>query len=411
MPDVKPPLFNRTYLKIIIWVVAIAIVLLTAGNNSNSEFIRINKHAGLPLYYVDQDKASQLQISVLFHTGAAINSEQQLLQQLLLQQIEQQLPDLTAQSTFRSLQATLNAGISSDKLKLLLILPAQHVDKTTEIKALVDTLLQQLRAYRLGSDLAQRWARLEATQYLNLKDPETRLLNTFGDLINNPASIHPVQRFANFYQRSLRPGAVTITLQGPNAERIAQQLSSLLTPLTDDNSNHTTIGSTRQQLASQGNQTYRLSGIKLSGRQQPHFATELLAVRTLQQLLEKPSAVTTRLIWKSLDKQGFLAMILQGKPINNEIGLSAWQLRLQAKLDDELINSTRERLQKNFHTQMEQIDAQLNLLDTIAFYQLPLDYLNRFETELSDVDNSAVREKVSHYLTGPERYQLLLPAY
>lgn len=409
MSDVKPPLFNRTYLKIIIWIVAIAIVFLTAGQNSNSDFIRIHKHPDLPLYYVDNDD-STLQLSFLFRTGVAINSEQQLLQQLLLQQAEQQLAELTNQQPFSTMNAALSAGISADKLQISITLPAKQA-KADTLKTMAEQLLERLRAYHPDTDLEQRWAHLEAAQYLNLKDPENRLLSTFGDLINSPVSVHPLQRFADFFHHSVRPEAVTLTLKGPDTEPLAEQLSSLLIASSDNTRINQPLSPRHQRLSPQGNQTYRLSGIALPGRQQPQFATELLAIRTLQQLLQQQSQLTARLVWKSLDKQGFVAMILQGSKINANENLDPLMQTLLAQLDDPLINDTRDMLHNNYQTQIEAIESQLSLLDTIAFYQLPLDYLNDFEEKLNQVDNAEVKKLITLFLTSPDRYQLTLPAY
>ncbi|WP_417228219.1 hypothetical protein [Amphritea sp.] len=410
MSDAKSPLFNRTYLKIIVWIVAVAIVLLTAGQNSSSDFIRINKHPDLPLYYVDHDDTT-VQLSLLFRTGAAINSEQQLLQQLLLQQAEQQLAELTKQPPFNTLNAALSAGISADKLQISITLPAKQA-KADAIKTMAEQLLQRLRAYHPGTDLEQRWTHLEAAQYLNLKDPENRLLSTFGNLISSPASIHPLQRFAEFFHHSVRPDAVTLTLKGPDTASLAERLSSLLrAPSSDNHSINQPLSLSRQRLSPQDNQTYRLLGLALPGRQQPQFATELLAVSTLQQLLQQQSQMNARLVWKSLDKQGFVAMILQGSKINANDDLGPLMQTLLAKLDDRLINDTRDMLQNNYQIQMEAIEPQLSLLNTIAFYQLPLDYLNNFEEKLNQVDNAEVKKQITLFLTSPGRYQLTLPAY
>ncbi|RTE67079.1 hypothetical protein EH243_02375 [Amphritea opalescens] len=409
MSEAKPPLFNRTYLKIIVWIVAIAIVLLTAGHN-RSTYIDIKQQADLPLYFVNEDD-SDLQLNFLFRTGAAINSDQQLLQKLLEQHVKQQLIDLTSLPSFSALKATLRVGISPDKIKISLTIPAVSADQTDKIQVLVEQLLQQLR-YRPSAELEQRWTRLEAEQYLNLKDPENRLLSEFGNQINGSTTIHPLQRFADVYRHSITPSAMTLTLLGPNTKALAQQLSTVFHASSNTQINPLmAIAPTHQRLPPQGNQTYLLTGLVLPGRQQPHFATERLAVSTLQQLLEQQSEFKARLIWKSLDKQGYLAMIQQGTNINADTDLSPLMKSLLAQLDDRLINETRERLVNNYKTQMEQRSAQLAMLDTIAFYQLPLDYLNNVEAKLNQADDKAVRETIRQFLTGPERYQLILPAY
>lgn len=412
MPEAKSPLFNRTYLKIVVWIVAIAIVLLTAGQNKGPDFIHINKLPEVPLYYVSQEKAPFLQLHFLLRTGAAINSDQQLLQQLLLQQIEQQLTESTTQQRFSELKVKLKTEATADRITLLMTLPATQSEARDSIREIAETLLQQLNIYQPDPSLEQRWAHLEAQQYLNLKDPENHLLNRFSNQISGPVSVHPLQRFADFYRSSTAPGAITLTLQGPDAGLLAETLA----PLLRGNPTPSIIPSVALapaplRLKPVGNQAYQLWGIALPGRQQENFAAELLAVRTLRQLLLQQDQVTARLVWKSLDKQGYLAMILHGPQIHANTDLSQIMEKLQVQLSDELIDNTRVALQKSFQAQMEQTGNQLKMLDTVAFYQQPTDYLERFEKSLSQADNAIIRQRINGFLSDPGHYQLILPAY
>jgi len=177
MSEAKSPLFNRTYLKIIIWIVAIAIVLLTAGQNKDPDFIRIKKRPDAPLYYVSQEKSPYLQLHFLLRTGVAINSDQQLLQTLLQQQIEQQLAGLAMQPLFTELEARIRTEASADRITLVVTLPAKQSGAHDLIRKMTEALLQQLNIYQPDSALEQRWAHLEAEQYLKLKEPESLLLS------------------------------------------------------------------------------------------------------------------------------------------------------------------------------------------------------------------------------------------
>jgi len=416
MSEARSPLFNRTYLKAIAWIVAIVIVLLTAGENRSTDFISIKKLPDTSLYYVNQDKAAYLQLRFLLRTGAAINGDQQLLQKLLLQQIQQQLTGLPERPLFRRLDTTLTTEAAADHITIALTLPASHSEEHAAIGEIAATLLQQLSHYQRDSDLEKHWELLEAEQYLNLKDPESRLLNHFTNQISGPVSIHPLQRFADLYHNSTRPAAITLTIQGPDAEHLAEALTEPLKTLLSAAPRNTLSASVAlppgpQRLQPQNNQTYILWGVALPGRQQEHFATELLAVRTLQQLLQQQDLAASRLIWKSLDKQGYLAMILQGSQITPATDLTQQLNELQAQLSDELIDNTRTALQTRFDTQMAQTDNQLALLDSVAFYQLPTDYISSFDTSLNQVENDQVREMISRFFNGSQSYQITLPAY
>ncbi|BBB24739.1 hypothetical protein [Amphritea japonica] len=412
MAESKSPLFNRTYLKIIIWVIAIAIVLLTAGQNRSPDYLTIDRYENSPLYSTQQNDATYLQIGLLFRTGAAISNEEQLLQTLLLQTIQQRLNNFAEQPLFTRLEAHLKAEATPDRIKISLAIPAKYNAQPQDILKVTRSLLQQLQEFAPPETLEQRWNRLEAELYLSQKDPENQLLNQFFNQIAGPTSVHPIQRFSGFYRNSISPTTLTLTLQGPELETLPQLLSSLL-PGYQSGSNllTTAISPEFQQLKPTGKQSYLLTGQALPGRQQENFALELLAVRTLQQLLNQPGVPESRLLWKSLDKQGYLAIILHGSKISADSRITPIMQSVLGQLDDRLIDATRTQLQDNYKQQMEQTDAQLGLLDTIAFYQLPVDYLASFEKQLTRTDNQHVRELITQLLTGPNQYQLLLPAY
>ena len=412
MSESKSPLFNRTYLKIIIWVVAIAIVLLTAGQNRSPDYLKIDRYENTPLYSTQQNDATYLQIGLLFRTGAAISNEEQLLQTLLLQTIQQQLNSFAEQPLFTRLETHLKAEATPDRIKINLAIPAKYSAQPGDILKVTKSLLQQLQEFYPQETLEQRWNRLEAELYLSQKDSESQLLNLFFNQITGPASVHPLQRFSDFYRNSISPATLTLTLQGPSLETLPQLLSSLLPDYQSSSPLPATAVSPEfRRLKPTGNQSYLLAGLTLPGRQQNNFAQELLAVRTLQQLLNQPGLPESRLIWKSLDKQGYLAMILHGTKISAEPRVDSIMQSVLSQLNDDLINATRSQLQDDFKRQMEQTDAQLSQLDTIAFYQLPVDYLARFDKQLTQAENQPVRELITHYLTGPKQYQLLLPAY
>lgn len=412
MAESKPSLFNRTYLKIVAWIIAIAIVLLTAGQNRSPDYLKIERYETTALYSIEQDDAAYLQIGLLFRTNAAINSDQQLLQTLLLQTVQQQLDSIAEQALFARLKVRLGAQATPDRIKVSIAIPKKYSAQPENIKKVTESLIQQLQDYFPRGDIEQRLNRLEAEQYLSQKDPENQLLNHFFNQLVAPASVHPLQRFAGLYRSSINPATLTLTLQGPDLETLPQMLSSLLPGYqTSSTIAATTIAPGFRRLQPKDNQSYLLTGQALPGRQQDNFALELLAVKALQQLLQQPGLPESRLTWKSLDKQGYLAIILHGPKVSADSGVKALMQSILNQLDDQVISTTRNKLLDDYNKQMEQTSNQLSQLDTIAFYQLPVDDLSRFEKQLTQAENQQVKVFITDYLTGSEQYQLLLPAY
>ena len=407
MSETHKPLFNRTYLKAVAWIVAVVIIMLSAGNRSGNDYIQVDKHPSAPVYFSEVDDASYLQIRLLYRTGAAISSQQQLVQQLLQQELQLNLEQLQQSSEFNQLEARLSTVIETDRLVVGLTIPARYSGKNQQIAGLIKGLQEGLAEYPYSGDLEQRWNRLEARQYLAQKDPELRLINSFLDQLSRSDSVHPLQRFPDLYRNRINSGALTITIQGPDSRAIAELSGNQLPgySLTGDLA-LTANSPDTQWLSAQGNRDYLLLGLALPGREQTDFLAELLAVQTLQRLLQKQQS-EFRLVWKSLDKQGYIAMILPGESRIPEELMDA----LMGQLDGDQIEATREQLLSRYQQQMATQEAQLGQLDSIAFYGLPLDYLSTFESRLNQVDNSRVKQLIGSYLDPAKQYQLVLPAY
>ena len=411
MSESHKPLFNRTYLKVIIWIVAIAIILLTTSQNSSIDFISIKKHDSAPVYYVDSADAPYLQINLLYRTGPAISEQQQLLQQLLGLKINDALAQITQRPEFTEFKARFKAETEADRINVRVVIPKDYSEQTQQISTMIKALQQDLSEALIYNSLEKSWNRLEAKQYLNQKDPENLLLSTFLNQLNPDPSVHPLQRFDDLYRARINPTTLTITVQGPESRALAQLLGQALPNYSSNDDFSRPPGTPNQlSLAPQGNSTYMLAGLELPGRQQANFLNELLAVRTLQQLLQSQEA-KFRLIWKSLDKQGYIAMILHGPQVTANTDLYNLLQPLKAQLSDQLIDKTRAQLQDKFNNQMAQTQAQLGQLESIAFYQLPVDYLDQFSERLERVDNQQVKQLINRYLDSSQQYQLILPAY
>ncbi|WP_432471567.1 hypothetical protein [Amphritea sp. HPY] len=413
MSDSYAPLFNRTYLKAVFWIVAIVIVLLSAGGNDHNDYVSIQKADSRPVYSVTLNDSPSLQLQLIFRLGAAISTDQQLMHKLLLQLIEQQLDSAEASRLMQPMQIRNNIQLQDDRLTLQLTIPAGFLDDHQRLAELPQQLIRQLRDINLNGTLEQRWNRLEAESYLQQKDPEQHLLSVFGELISHGPGVHPLQRFADFYRSRIEISQLTVALHGPQAGLIAQAIGK---QLPDYQSNialtNVAIPPIQERLTASGNTPYSLAGMAVPGRQQDGFLKELLAVRTLQTMLDNQQDLKYRLQWKSLDNSGYLAMMLHGPRLpQNPAQLKQQLAPLLLQLDDDLIDQTRSTLQDRFQQQMEQQEAQLALLNSIAFYRLPLDYMANFQNNLSQIDNQAIRQRLGEYLDTERLHFIYLPAF
>ncbi|MCV6609200.1 MAG: hypothetical protein OIF55_00355 [Amphritea sp.] len=410
MSDTKQPLFNRTYLKAIIWIIAIAVVLLNAGS-PGPDFITIKRSERAPVYAVNVDDRAYLQIDLMFRLEAAINQEQVLLHQLLLEQVNQQLTGFTARPEAEQLQIRLKSRLLDDNLTLQVAIPERFSDQQQAIADLISALLRQLQSGP-GRALEQSWRTLEARQYIQQKSQEQQLLKAFTAIIQPLQSVHPLQRFDDLYRSRISATGLTITLQGDDA---SQLLTAISQQLPDYSSSDPALPASTEpqymELAPQSNEPYWLTGTAMAGRQSDRFPTELLAVKALEQLLKQRASSDYRLTWKALDKRGYLAIILHGDNLRSENALTGEFDRLRNGISDELIDQTRKQVRERFEKQMEQQESQLNQLASIAFYDLPLDYLSRFDQLMAQTDNGEVQAELRRLLNLNQLHQIYQPAY
>lgn len=410
MAENKQPLFNRTYLKAVIWIIAIAVVLLNAGSQG-PDFITIKRSEQAPVYAVDLDDQTYLQLDLMFRLGAAINQEQALLNQLLLEQVNQQLSGFTARPEAEQLQLRLNSQLQDDRLSLQLAIPEHFRDQHQAIAALLSTLLQRLQAGP-ERDLESAWRTLEARQYIQQKSQEQQLLKAFTAIIQPLPGVHPLQRFEDLYRSRVNNSNLTVTLQGPGAVALLPTISQLLADYRSaDPVMPATTEPRYQELSPQSNEPHWLAGTTMASRQSSRFSAQLLAVKTLEQLLRQQASVGYRLSWKALDKRGYLAIILHGDPLRSRAAMTREFDRLRNGISDALIDQTRNQVRERFEAQMAQQDSQLHQLPNIAFYDLPLDYLEQFDQRLAQTPNAEVQAELRRILNLDTLHQIYQPAY
>lgn len=414
MADTYQPMFNRTYLKIMLWVVAIAIVILSASGQDNNDYISVQQQENKPLYYVNLADNNNLELQLIFALQAALSDQQKLLHSLLSQRLQQHLETPAVNDLMAPLQAWPSVTLQDDRVTLHLSIPAQQNIEADALNRLVRGVLQSINNTDLKSGIDDQWARLKAEQYLQNQDAENHLFSRFSDTLSNDSSVHPLQRFSAWFRNRLSSPYLSMVIYGPDAEFAAQTLAPVLEDLSDFKPSRLDSTPLYQQetLPAIGNQAYSLAGRALPGRQSDSFIAQLLAARSLQQVLPSLQPRTSaRLLWKSLDQTGYFALFLYGdQPPRNQQRLGRLNDQLISAVDDDLIEATRSSLKESFLQRMSNQQAQLALLNTLVFYRLPVDYMPDFAAQLEATDNAAVSEQIASMLNPSELQFFYLPA-
>lgn len=414
MADTYQPMFNRTYLKVLLWVIAIAIVLLSASGRDTNDYLDIQRIENKPVYFTDLNDAADLSVQMIFALGPALNDQQKLLHKLLAKRIQHTLSSQEVAEQLAPLQANIQLSLQDDRFTLLLSIPANRAINTDQLTHLQQHLIKTLSRSDLNTGTEAEWARLKAEQYLENQASENHLLSVLTATLTDDSSVHPLQRFSAWANNTLSTDNLYMAIHGPDAATAAQALAAALPARQQFAAPRLASQGLiqRQTLPATGNEAYTLIGQKLPGRQSENFTAQLIAVKSLQRALPAiQPEVSSRLIWKSLDRQGYFALLLYGqRPPADTDQLAPINKRLLAATSDDLIDATRTMIKDNFLQQMSEQPAQLALLNTLAFYQLPLDYISGFATHLSDTGNDQVREQLNNMLNTNEQQFIYLPA-
>ncbi|MBN3562358.1 hypothetical protein [Aliamphritea spongicola] len=411
MADTYKPMFNRTYLKVMLWIVAIAIVFLSASGRDTNNYLNIETIENKPIYFAEPDDTETLSVQLIFGLGPALNDEQKLLHKLLSQRLQQVLNSNTVNNLVAPAKASLQQSLQDDRITLLL---STEAEGTNQLSQLLPQLLQALNHSDMTTGTEAEWNRLKAELYLENQTAENRLLSAFTDTLSDKSSVHPLQRFPTWARNVFSNHNLTLAVSGPDAATAARLLAEELPSrgLTEQPLSTSASFQQRQTLPAIGNEAYALAGLSLPGRQSDSFMAQLIAVKSLQQTLTtlQPD-VSTRLLWKSLDQQGYFALLLYGqRPPADISALTPLNRRLLNATDINVISATRENIKENFLERMSEQQAQLGLLNTLAFYRLPTDYISGFADRLADTSDEAVQEQLQTMLNINNQQFFYLPA-
>lgn len=412
------PLFSRRQLNIIIFVTALAIVLLSAsGRREDLPVIERHQLGEVSLYALADDSDGQrLRLSFALPAqypgdGLAV----QVLKQLLLEP----LGHLPQRPEWRQWQARLGAAIQPDRLQIDLALAAD-----ADPGPLLDALLQRLQQPIDAASWRQAQQQQQARRYLDSQSQSSaESLMRAWLAPRAPAAELRFAPWQAFRQQLLSRSQLTLSLMGADVEEHLVSLRRSLqalplgtrwptepTPsaarqpsLAEPSATREPAPSQSQSLAGPG--AYRLLlGRHTAGRRNDQFANELLAIQVIQN-----SARTLNIDshWTPLAEQGLLRLTASGAaPIVAEQLLQ--QLRQQASASgDEGLDSSRQTLIDRVYQQRQDPSLQFDQLETIAFYRLPVDYLERFVNQLEQLSLPALRDRILTLLDPRQFYRIL----
>ncbi|WP_421868153.1 hypothetical protein [Motiliproteus sp.] len=367
------PLFNRRQLNLIIIVCVAAVALLSIDTNPWPDFERRQLDGVVLTHLSDAEQPAQLRLSfALPDPGLQMSTAALLLNELLQQRLQQ-----AGLATQWQLQP------HPDRLTLIHT-PASTAD-------LSDRLAQLLNALTMPFSLEQRQQQLaleQARRHLQ-RDQQSRLQRLDRQLRGDPA-LPTAQALETLQQQLFNQTNLRLALRASEIDSWQPPLQSWLTQLPPGQPWPPAETRTAPVAAAAPWQP-------LPGRNQGSFTQVLLHSRVLAGLSEQfqiqqlSSAQRSWRVWLPRHSDASLPNQLQS--IQQRLnGMKDWEVRQLAEQIGEQLEALPQRP-----------DALLEQLEVIAFYELPLDYLPRFEATIANLDGATLRQQLEAELS-PERF-------
>lgn len=388
MDQSQPPLFNRTYLKILPWIVAITIVLLTANSqNSTSDLYETIEADWL---YLSIDKEStHNQIKLAYPISLAI-TEPQTQQRIALQS---------------ALKLAINArqGITAqwhdDKLVLTLPLPVNNVN---EASVSLSTQLDELTAL-ISSHYPQALQRASAERYLALNSIDELALSNFKAQLPTSSVLSESTDIYNLFSQS---PTVLLVLKKNNSSLvkiISEQLKTRYPVSAKQNA-----FTSPQTAASKINVRHRgPSHLYLIGQAitpDTNNISRTLAFhyinKALQPLMDKNQS-SYRLILKPAFPVGYAALSIRRNSAFNETAIiNNLQTYLQERFNDEQLEQIKTDLANQYDEQLASAERRADILSIKLFSGEKFQSTDEFRDTLAEIQIAQIQTHI-HQLFDP----------
>lgn len=376
------PLFNRTYLKILLWLVAVAIVLLSALNQQNRIASPEPFQEQPWLASLEDEQATQARIYLTYALPPAYNPTAQLRQRALrdaLTQVLQRADQLQGQ-------------LFADRLQLSIAV--QDTDQ-------LDTQMQRLTE-SVTRALPDALSRAQATQYLETQASEAfALYNLKLQLANSgPAITDSVQLF------NYRPTVLVVAQQQDQTllKRLQQRFDS--SPIYGE-SRHAATAATQVVLQHRDRKALTLLAADIHSATAPPLVWPL-ALRYLQQELPTlfSGAVTYRLVLTP-GAPGFAALVLSAdSSLSREQQRKLWE-HFEA-LSTSQLEVGKAQLAKLNDRQLSELEGRVARFAATQFYGQPLNLPVAFRDTLAAIDTAQVQQALQRLLDPNQNIRILV---
>lgn len=372
------PVFNRTYLKILPWVVAIAIVLLTAkGVKDSFHTPEQFQESNLYSFHHEEQEADVLRLILAFPEPALEQDKAHHLtfQKALLASSQEQ-PDISA-TWFKD---RLQLDISATRLK------------QERLSDLLEDLYKTSQQYQVEFK-----TEAAAEVYLQSQDIEELALTNFRLQLN--------QRQSPQLQTGLTDRIRTaILLTKDKQPELIEKLAEQLPAKTAGNESKSVYQAHEVRLTSRGNNHLLLTGTTVAPDEQDQYRLLLPLLSELLKQFKSQSSFNYRLLLES----EFAALIIKKETPFSDRPTQKLADSFNKRLSEEDLHAIIKQLIKAYKQRLESPDKKTQLFSDQLFYQQPFKSADAFSDNLNAISLDDLKESLSKLLHSDQTIQILI---
>jgi hypothetical protein len=378
------PIFNRTYLKYLGFVVAIAIILLSEKPAKPLDQIEQleNSAINLGVLQIDEDYPERLLLS--FNSTPALSVEAKTNRKLMYQALNKSAQNI---DTIHSVLWT------QDRLEIEFRWPQEQPLK-------IKSALAELERSSHVFNTQQARKLIAAELYLHNQAPDNAALqyldNRFSRALPNSENLRQVL--------SASPKAILFShkdLTDIQVTAIDQQLTQLFHSPARKLTSSTPWQPFEQKLKHRSHKHQLLIATQLAQISNESSALELLSTIVLGDLL-KPSAselnVNYRLLRQPILEHGYQAILLDSEHTLTANILFKIKESIAKQAVDEALISAKNRLVEHYNDLSESPDRLFKLYSKKYFYGLSTQSASEYEAQLDTITTENIRSKINQLL-------------
>jgi hypothetical protein len=378
------PIFNRTYLKYLGFVVAIAIILLSEKPAKPiDQIIQLENSAiNLGVLQIDEDYPDRLLLS--FNSTPALSVEAKTNRKLMYQALNKSAQNI------KSIHSVL---WTQDRLEIEFRWPQEQ---PLQIKSAFAELERSSHLFN-----TQQTRKLIAAElYLNNQAPDNaalqRLDNRLSRALPNSENLRQVL--------SASPKAILFTdkdLTGIQVIAIDQQLTQLFHSPARKLTSSTPWQPFEETIKHRSNMHQLLIATELAQISNENSALELLSAIVLGDLLKTSVSelnVNYRLLRQPIFEHGYQAILLDSEHTLTNNDLFKIKKSIAKQAIDEALISAKNRLIEHYNVLSENPDRLFKLYSKKYFYGLSTQSASEYEAQLDTITTENIRSKINQLL-------------